>query len=257
MLPPLTEILKITYCPFNDSGNYDGPEKVGQSGAETVMALLQLQGTAKVKLEKDVKAGEEVEIKTEFEAEQGPVDQLITSRLERDRKADREEIATLKKKLEGGASTEAQASEMKTKLENLEKDLAESKKQEKIEKELRAAGAADLDDAFRGLIRVDATADDGQIKDAVKTAIKQRDEFLKKHGAKPATEGGINSGRQGSSGSQENEGVEAKHAELWALVSKMKPSLKPYVERAAGKEAQIKLMETYKAQGLLEAPAKK
>lgn len=218
---------------------------------------LQLQGTAKVKLEKDVKAGEEVEIKTEFEAEQGPIDQLITSRLERDRKADKEEIVELKKKIAAGNSTESQTAAMATQLETLQKDLAESKKQEKIEKELRAAGASDLDDAFRGLIKVEATADDGQIKEAVKTAIKQRDEFLKKHGAKPAAEGGLNTGRQGSSGSQENAGVEAKHGELLSLVMKMKPSLRPYIEKAAGKEAQVKLMEHYKAQGLLEAPAKK
>ncbi len=220
------------------------------------MALL-LNGTAKVKVPEGAKPGDEIEVKTEFSAEQGPIDQLVASRLERDRKEDKAKIQTLETKISELAGTEGKTAAQEKRLADLESELAESKKNEKVDKALRKAGAADLEDEFRTGIKVSSTDDDAAIDAAVKDAVKRREDFLKKHGGKvKPSEEGVASGRPGSGGSLDEEAEDKKHSDLLALVKRNKPGLLVYIERAGSKEDKTKLMQKYKAQGLLEPKAK-
>ncbi len=219
------------------------------------MALL-LSGTAKVKVPEGAKPGDEITVKQEFEADQGPVDQIVASRLERDRKEDKAKIQDLEKKISDLAGEEGKTAAQEKRLKDLETELANSKTQEKIDKALRKAGAADLEDEFRTGIKVSSSDDDGDVEKAVKSAIERRKEFLKKHGAKAKEEGGVQTGRTGSGGSEDVEAEDKQFADLMALVKRNKPGLELYVNREGSKEKKIKLMQAYKAKGLLEPKAK-
>ncbi len=219
---------------------------------------LQLQGTAKVKVPEDAKPGDEIEVTTEFSAEQGPVDRLIADRIARDRKEDQAKLKELEAKLKDKEGKEGESAVLQNQLTQLNEKLAASELLRRVDEALRAAGAADLEAEFRGSIRVAATDDDGAIADAVKAAVKRKEEFVKKYGGGTTKieDGKGGTGILGAGGSPDNTPEGKKLADLVGLVKRMNPGLMTYIDRAADAPAKIKLMESYKAQGLLE-PKKK
>jgi hypothetical protein len=219
---------------------------------------LELDGKAKIKIPETAKPGDEIEVSTKFTAEQGPVDRIVTERLERAQKEDKAKITELENKLKGTATDSEKATQLQAQINELTAKNQAAENQARIEKALRKADASNLEDEFRAGITVDAKDDDGQVEEKIKAAIKKRDEFLKKHGIKKSAAGNDQIiGRVGSGGSTDDDPADKVHADLVDLMEKNNPGLKLYVDRAGDKAAQTKLLQNYKAQGLLNPKAKK
>ena len=209
------------------------------------MALL--KGVTTYKADKDIKAGEEVKIETEFEADQATLDQLAVERINREKTKHTKEVDQLKKDLEaakagGGGDVAALTGQIKA----LQDENAEGKKEKLLNAGLRRAKALDLEDEF--LPTISADDDEAAVDTKVKAAIKRRADLQKAWGAPNKA-----MGRVGNGASEDEQPEEKKLNDLMAELERTRPDLKIYVNRLQDRGAQIKLIESYKAQGLLKA----
>lgn len=217
------------------------------------MAVI-VKGRTKYKAEKAIAEGEEVEIDTRFEVAQEDFDRHLTERLSRAGREEKEKIRDLEKQitdLKGGSSdTEG----LKKKLEGLEAELSQRRTAERIDKALRDAKASDIPDEFRDQIKVAADATDSEIKAEIKRVVGRVEELKKTWGAgagsqQQTEDEGI--GRFGSGGSQDLND-EKKLKDGLALVRQVKPNLMDYIDREVDTKGKLRLIESYKRQGLLE-----
>lgn len=212
---------------------------------------LELQGKATYKAEKDIKAGEEVVIEAKFETEQTAVDSIIESRLARERKASEAKVKELETQLEAAKSKggdKDEAAQLKAEIKKLQEKQAASEAEAKLTRAQRKLNALDLEDEF--LPKVTAEDDEEAVEEKLKAAVKRRADLQKAWGApakKPA-------GRTGGPASEDTEPEEKELAELMKLVDASRPQLglKARLENIPDKGERVKIMKSWKSQGLFE-----
>ncbi len=220
-----------------------------------------LKGTAKITIPADAKPGDEIEVKgVSFEADQDDYERSLRQRLDQQKRqhtldieAKETQIKELKAKLPvEGAGNNAPVPDpaVANKIAALEKDLAESKLQQRIDAQLKKSGLAEIPTVFRNSLKLAANASDAEVEDAVKALSEDGD--LKKLMAKDTTTEDPKKPRNptprpGGGGSQDPKD------KISTLAEKARLNAPQYHAMLAGMEAeqQLEVLESWDAQGVL------
>lgn len=213
-----------------------------------------LKGTAKVKLEADYKAGDEVELKDiTFEADQTDFERALRSRLDQAKRQHESDKAELVKTIDELKSKELKPDEqLKLQVERLSSELSATKLERRIEAQLKAAKLSDLPDAYRATIRVKPEASDEELAAAVAAAGQSFAALRESLGIKGEPEPKTNLGAGGNGGSGD---PKKKVDALRDKVKRYKPELIKHIDGIAP-EQQQEVMESWDAQGILAPPTK-
>lgn len=211
----------------------------------------QLKGSAKIKLETDYKAGDEIDVKDiVFEADQADFERSLRERLAQQKRQHEQEKQTLEKQIEDLKSGAPKPDEQTLiKLTRLENELAQTKLQGRIDGMLKKKELADLPDAYRATIQLKPDASDEELEAAVAAAGAAFTELKTKLGGsttepkKPA-----NFGNPSTGGSRD---PKDKGEELKDKVKRYRPDLHKMLEPMEP-EQQLEVMQSWADQGLLK-----
>jgi hypothetical protein len=218
--------------------------------------------STKIKADKEIKAGEEIEYKGKVQVDQAAFDAQVKDRLTREREkitADltkQHQEALDKIKAEGAGSKGADEATMK-RLKELEDQIAQNNTEKQLQAKLQELGANGLDPIIREQIKVKAGASADEIEAAVKKALADNEALLKRLGVDPKKKQDepAQGGFTGSGGS-----IDANMAtEITTLEQKLianRPDLKGMVIGISGAR-KLALLKEYDAKGYLNPRGKK
>lgn len=227
-----------------------------------------LKGSAVWKADRDVKAGEEVTLATNFEADQTDFENALRERIARaEAKGAAEAEAKLKAEQERKAAEQAANRGAKSTEEDpLRKQLAELQDKvqkaelaQKVQATLVGLGASDLEDVFRSQISVTPGMTDEELKGAVTKAVEARAAFVAK--LKDGNSAGAPApqafGRPGSGGSQD-QNAQGQMTTLLAKQQANRPELSGMLRNRTDQE-KLEILKMWDGQKKLEpkqAPGK-
>lgn len=226
-----------------------------------------LKGNAKVKLEKDYKAGEEVELAgVSFEADQDDFERMLRGRLDQQQRKHDTEKADLTTKLEAatkaapaekGSEPSAEVKALQDKLAALEASSVQTALNLRLDNALAQAGLK-LPKELRSSLKLKADATDEDIDAAVKQGTERLKALKAEMGVKEGEEAEETAaptpiGRTGSAGSRDK-----NTQRLGDLEEKAKRFRPNDAAMLAGmdNESRLEVLKDWEAQGLL-VPDKK
>lgn len=205
-----------------------------------------LKGTAKIKLEADYKAGDEVELKDiTFEADQTDFERALRGRLDQAKRQGETEKADLQKQIDELKGTKPDE-QLKLQVERLNNELQQTKLQTRIDGQLKKAGLVDLPDAYRSTIRLKVDANDEEVAAEIDRAGKEFQALKESLGAGKEQKPN-NVGERGNGGSGDKK---PKLETLRDKVKSVRPDLIKHIDGIAP-EQQQEVMESWESQGIL------
>lgn len=210
----------------------------------------QLKGSAKIKLEADYKAGEEIEVKDiTFEADQTDFERSLRDRLAQQKRQHEQEKQDLVKQIDELKSGAPKPDEQTLlKLTRLENELAQNKLQIRIDNALKKKELLDLPEAFRGAIKLKPDASDEDVEAAVAAVAEDFNQLKTKLGGGAPEPKKPNLGNPGTGGSKD---PKDKADDLKDKVKRFRPDLHKMLE-SMDAEQQLEVMQSWNDQGLLK-----
>lgn len=209
----------------------------------------QLKGSAKIKLETDYKAGDEIEVKDiTFEADQSDFERSLRDRLAQQKRQHEQEKQDLTKQIEDLKSGAPKPDEQTMiKLNRLENELAQSKLQSRIDGALKKKELLDLPDAYRSAIKLKPDASDEELEAAVAAVAEDFNQLKTKLGGTTEKKT-VNLGNSGNGGSKD---TKDKAEDLKDKIKRFRPDLHKMLE-SVDPEQQLEVMQSWSDQGLLK-----
>jgi len=212
-----------------------------------------LKGNAKVKLEHDYKAGDEIELAgITFEADQADYERSLRDRLaqqKRQHETEKQELARQLEELKGNQPKPDE--QLRLQVERLSNELATTKLNARVEQQLKKHGLSDLPDAYRATIRVKPDASDDELAQAILQAGNAFQELKKELGAgSPSPKPNV--GNPGNGGSKDEP---SKSEKLHDKAKRLRPDLYKMLD-GMPPEQSTEVLQSWDDQGLLATPKK-
>ncbi len=218
-----------------------------------------LKGKMKWKVPENAKPGDEVEVEGTFEADQSDYDGSLRARLDQQKRQleasfepERKELTELKAK--GTPAPQATDTKTTERLQQLERELAQSKLDKKVDEALKKAGLVSIPKVYRDSIRLDPAATDAEVEAAAKALADDPD--LKKLTTTPEPETKPAKPGTGGRGGQGSGDPKDKLATLSEKARTNAPQLHKML-LDMGPDEQKDVLESWESQGVLNPPQKK